>query len=88
MKTIGDNCNFESLPYLIVIFQIFVPLVVGIPAIFMLPNVLQTEHIIDWEKEDWYANGANDSAKLVKNKGEDMEEEVEKDPRLEPQYLL
>lgn len=53
----------------------------------MLPNVLQTEHIIDWEKEDWY-DGANDSAKSVKKNGEDKEEEVEKDPRLEPQYLL
>jgi hypothetical protein len=88
MKTIGNNCDFTVLPYLIIIFQVCMPLVVGIPVTFMLPNVLQTEHIIDWETEDWYANGAHDVAKSAKKKAEEEEEAVEKDPRLEPHYLL
>jgi hypothetical protein len=54
MKTVGQNCDFEALPHLIVMSQIIVPLAVGIPIVFMIPNVLQTEHLIDWEKENWF----------------------------------
>lgn len=54
MKTIGKDCNFDDLPRLIVIFQVLVPLIVGIPAVYFIPNVYQTEQLIDWEKERWY----------------------------------
>ncbi len=86
MKTVGDNCDFEALPYLIVIFQIIVPLAVGIPAIFLIPNVLQTEHLIDWKNEGWYAVSNDDEIipGPVVNEGDDDD----KDPRLEPHYLL
>ena len=53
MKTVGQSCDFGALPYLIIISQIIVPLAVGIPVILMIPNVLQTEQMIDWEKENW-----------------------------------
>ena len=54
MITVGDHCDFNNLPYLIVIFQILVPLAVGIPATLFIPNVHQTERLIDWKKEQWY----------------------------------
>merc|ERR1712110_1246171 len=54
MVTVGEKCDFEALPYLIVVFQILLPMLVGIPACFLIPNVLQTEHLLDWEKEGWY----------------------------------
>jgi len=57
MSTVGDDCNFDSLPNLIVIFSILIPTLVGIPATFLIPNVLQTENMIDWEKEQWYVKG-------------------------------
>eukprot|EP00578_Thalassiosira_sp_NH16_P016705 CAMPEP_0181114502 /NCGR_PEP_ID=MMETSP1071-20121207/20926_1 /TAXON_ID=35127 /ORGANISM="Thalassiosira sp., Strain NH16" /LENGTH=648 /DNA_ID=CAMNT_0023198633 /DNA_START=175 /DNA_END=2118 /DNA_ORIENTATION=- len=60
MKTVGEDCDFEDLPYLIVIFQILVPMVIGIPAVFSIPNVLQTEHLIDWKKEGWYDDARAD----------------------------
>ena len=54
MTTVADHCDFQALPKLIVILQIIIPLVVGIPAVlFLIPNVLQTERLIDWEKEGW-----------------------------------
>ena len=41
MKTIGDSadesCDFEALPYLVVIFQICIPMIIGIPATFLIP---------------------------------------------------
>lgn len=56
MTTVGEDCNFDSLPTLIVIFSILIPTLVGIPATFLIPNVLQTENMIDWEKEQWYVS--------------------------------
>jgi len=53
MVTVGDTCDFKALPTLIVVFQMMVPILVGIPAVFLIPNVLQTEQLIDWEKEGW-----------------------------------
>ena len=85
MITIGVNCDFKALPYLILISQILVPLAVGIPATLMLPNVSQSEHIIDWEKEEWIVEGAHDLDTSVKMKEEEDEEgeAMEKDlPRL------
>ena len=49
----GENCNFDALPLLLVITQIIVPLIIGVPAMFLVPNVLQTECLIDWESEGW-----------------------------------
>ena len=54
MRTIGDDCNFAPLPSMLVICQVLVPLVVGVPAAFLIPNNLQTEHLIDWEREGWF----------------------------------
>mmetsp|Transcript_14381 Transcript_14381/g.23363 ORF Transcript_14381/g.23363 Transcript_14381/m.23363 type:complete len:246 (+) Transcript_14381:2-739(+) len=55
MKTIGEDCDFDSLPGLVVIFQILVPILGGIAAIMLfIPNVHQTEPLIDWKKERWY----------------------------------
>lgn len=57
MRTVaeeGMSCDFHDLPRLIVIFQILIPILVGIPATLFIPNVLQTEQLIDWEKEKWY----------------------------------
>eukprot|EP00986_Skeletonema_menzelii_P010569 scaffold5181_cov148-Skeletonema_menzelii.AAC.9 len=56
MSTVGEDCNFDSLPNLIVIFSILIPTLIGIPATFLIPNVLQTENMIDWEKEQWYVS--------------------------------
>lgn len=62
MKTVGEECDFEALPFLVVIFQILLPIVVGIPAMFLIPNVLQTERLIDWEKEGWYSERTDESS--------------------------
>jgi len=58
MVTVGDTCDFKALPTLIVIFGMMVPMLVGIPAVFLIPNVLQTEQLIDWNQERWYKNGS------------------------------
>ncbi len=92
MKTVGENCNFEALPYLIVIFQICVPLAVGIPAIFLIPNVFQTDHLIDWKKEGWYEENSSEdvASEPVANVvvANDAGDDANEDPRLEPHYLL
>jgi hypothetical protein len=54
MTTVGDDCNFDALPKLIIVYSIVIPTVVGIPATFLIPNILQTEKMIDWDKEQWY----------------------------------
>ena len=54
MSTVGDDCNFDSLPKLIIVYSIVIPTVAGIPATFLIPNILQTEKMIDWDKEQWY----------------------------------
>eukprot|EP00571_Detonula_confervacea_P012466 CAMPEP_0172306404 /NCGR_PEP_ID=MMETSP1058-20130122/7478_1 /TAXON_ID=83371 /ORGANISM="Detonula confervacea, Strain CCMP 353" /LENGTH=622 /DNA_ID=CAMNT_0013018275 /DNA_START=148 /DNA_END=2016 /DNA_ORIENTATION=+ len=84
MKTVGENCDFESLPYLIVIFQILVPMIVGIPAVFLIPNVLQTEHLIDWESERWYEDRPGE---LEVSEHGNEDEAFAEDSRLEPHLL-
>lgn len=37
MVTVGDACDFDALPTLIVVFRILVPMMVGIPAVFLIP---------------------------------------------------
>lgn len=91
MRTVGDSCDFDVLPYLIVIFQICVPLAVRIPAIFLIPNVSQTEHLIDWKKEGWYAESTEaEATEQVTNVVDvnDDDGETNRDPRFEPHYLL
>merc|ERR1712194_714250 len=73
MVTVGDSCDFEALPYLIVVFQMLVPMLVGIPAAFLIPNVLQTEHLIHWERERWYTAETDDH----------RDEDAQEDARLE-----
>lgn len=65
MKTVGEECHFDSLPYLIIIFQITVPMAIGIPATLFIPNVKQTEPLIDWEAERWYKDTSNESIHSV-----------------------
>lgn len=48
MVTVGENCNFDALPSLVLITKILIPIIIGIPATFLIPNVLQTEPLIDW----------------------------------------
>ena len=56
MVTVGENCKFDALPSLILITKILIPIIIGIPATFLIPNVLQTERLIDWSSEDWFSN--------------------------------
>ena len=49
-KGCGEDCYFTPLPYLVLITQIVIPIAIGIPAIFLIPNVYQTEDLIDWQK--------------------------------------
>lgn len=51
MKTIGNDCNFEALPYLIALCQMIIPMCIGLPAIYLIPNKLQTEHLMTWPEE-------------------------------------
>lgn len=82
MKTVGDTCDFEALPYLIVIFQMLLPMLIGIPAAFLIPNVLQTEHLINWEQERWYESTSEEPSE---HRNEDSEDS--RDSRLEPHLL-
>ena len=51
MKTIGNDCNFEALPYLIALCQMIIPMCIGLPAIYLIPNKFQTEHLMTWPEE-------------------------------------
>ena len=87
MKTVGEDCNFEALPLLVVIFQILAPIVIGIPAMFLIPNALQTERLIDWETEGWYSSSetTDESASrsgLLASEDDDCVEDGRPDPQL------
>eukprot|EP00585_Thalassiosira_rotula_P018998 CAMPEP_0196198812 /NCGR_PEP_ID=MMETSP0912-20130531/2723_1 /TAXON_ID=49265 /ORGANISM="Thalassiosira rotula, Strain GSO102" /LENGTH=116 /DNA_ID=CAMNT_0041471891 /DNA_START=1 /DNA_END=351 /DNA_ORIENTATION=+ len=84
MVTVGDTCDFKALPTLIVIFRMMVPMLVGIPAIFLVPNVLQTEYLIDWEEEGW--SQANSDVVQSSEHGNE-EDGLKEDSRLEPHLL-
>ncbi|KAL9180748.1 hypothetical protein ACHAXT_011201 [Thalassiosira profunda] len=87
MVTVGDQCNFEALPYLIVIFQVLVPMLVGVPACFLIPNVLQTENLLDWEKEGWYEDTRREELETSEHGDEDGDDEPAEDSRLESHLL-
>lgn len=90
MKTIGDDCDFTPLPYLIVICQVLVPMLIGVPAAFLIPNKLQTEHLIDWEKEGWYEERPTEESETSVPGGNiigDHNDEEDKDLRLESHLI-
>lgn len=84
MKTVGEDCNFDKLPSLIVIFQIVIPLLVGIPACFLIPNVLQTERLIDYEKEPFYEHEIKEEDQTFDSDEEAMNGEEAVDLRVQP----
>jgi len=86
MKTIGNDCNFEALPYLLVFGQILLPLCVGIPACFLIPNVLQTEHLIDWDKEAWYEGRPTEELGVSEHDVQESNEQTN-DPQLETHLI-
>ena len=51
IKTVDEDCNFTPLPYLVLITQIVIPIGIRIPAVFLIPNVYQTENLIDWAND-------------------------------------
>jgi hypothetical protein len=67
IKTIGEECNFDALSFLIIVTKIIIPVVIGIPAMFLIPNKLQTECLIDWEKEGWNNNNETERSDLLGN---------------------
>lgn len=85
MKTVGEDCNFDNLANIIVLFKILLPMLVGIPATFLIPNVLQTEPLIDWNQERWCEDEVGDGASTHANDEGDDDEDV--DSRIEPHLL-
>ena len=79
IKTIGDECNFDALSFLIIVTKIIIPIGIGVPAMFLIPNKLQTECLIDWEKEGWNNNNEMERSDLLGN-----EEPGEQDDRTAP----
>jgi hypothetical protein len=55
MITVGKSCNFEALPLLIIVVNVLPVVFIGLPVIMLIPDVYQTEELIDWEKEGWIA---------------------------------
>ena len=84
MVTIGESCDFSALPYLVVVFWILLPMLVGIPACFLIPNNLQTEHLIDWEREGWYEDRPRGTDSLGHCGDRNHEDGVSEEPLLEP----
>ena len=92
MVTVGENCDFTALPYLLVVFNMLLPMLIGIPAVFLIPNVLQTEQLIDWEKERWYEEHRPEREIEISEHGDNSDNEDEdnqagEDSRLEPHLL-
>jgi hypothetical protein len=75
MVTVGESCDFQALPNLIVVFNILLPIGIGVPAVFLIPNVYQTEHLIDWDKERWYEEHRPEREIEVSQHGESGSEE-------------
>jgi hypothetical protein len=75
IKTIGEECNFDALSFLIIVTKIIIPIVIGIPAMFLIPNKLQTECLIDWEKEGWVNNDETERSDLLESGNEEPGEQ-------------
>lgn len=86
LETVGTDCNFDELPNMIVLYNVLLPLLIGIPATFLIPNVLQTENLIDWEKENWTGSGAS-AADTTGDRSDDKGGSNNIDSRIEPHLL-
>ena len=75
IKTIGEECNFDALSFLIIVTKIIIPIVIGVPAMFLIPNKLQTECLIDWEKEGWVNNNETERSDLLASGNEEPGEQ-------------
>lgn len=51
LQTVEPHCNWDALPWLSLVGHTVVPAVVGIPAIWLIPNIRQTDHIYDQPAE-------------------------------------
>ena len=61
MKTIGEKCNFDALPvisFFMLDTSIVPTIILGILAMCLVPNMLQSEKLIDLECTDWYSSVA------------------------------
>eukprot|EP00804_Cyclotella_cryptica_P008767 CCRYP_015626-RB/>CCRYP_015626-RB protein AED:0.19 eAED:0.19 QI:188/0.88/0.9/1/0.77/0.7/10/1719/673 len=85
MTTVGDNCDFSNLAEMIVIWKILIPILVGIPATFLVPNKLQTEPLIDWKEEKWYGSEHEETDERVQNEA-DTKEHIAV-PQAEPYFV-
>lgn len=45
LKTVLPDCDWSALPYLMLVGHVAIPFVVGLPAIWLLPDAYQTDHI-------------------------------------------
>lgn len=87
MKTVGEDCNFDDLPNIIIIFKVLLPMIIGIPATFLIPNVLQTEPLIDWNKEKWCEDVETEEGPGTLLDSNDDEDDEAGDSRIEPHLL-
>ena len=78
MKTVGTDCNFDSLPAIIGVCQILLPVIIGLPATLLIPNRLQTENLIDWTKETWHEDDEKDG-NIIEPLSRVLEETVEQE---------
>lgn len=49
IRTVSPNCNFDSLWWLVIVCHITLPLVAGIPATWLIPDIRQTDQLIKGE---------------------------------------
>jgi hypothetical protein len=45
IRTLSPTCNFDNLWWLILLCHASLPIVIGLPAALLIPNVLQTEEL-------------------------------------------
>lgn len=83
IKAIGEECNFDALSFLIIFTQMIIPIVIGVPAMFLIPNVLQTERLIDWDCEGWYSVSSERSDLLASGNEEPGEQDDQTAPLLD-----
>jgi hypothetical protein len=84
IKTIGEECDFNALSSLIMVTKIIIPVVIGVPAMLLIPNKMQTESLIDWEKEGWVNNDETERSDLLESGNEEPgEQDVQTAPLLD-----
>lgn len=90
MKTVGTDCDFADLPRLLIVYQTLVPIIVALPATMLIPNVLQTQQVINWEEEQWYEEGKTDNQGILYSRDipdTDDDEEKQDLPSVEAHLL-